>query len=393
MYVPNLPIFSWAHKLTRETSAMPKTPFISLIGIAAALAASGSHGAWARDGRTITFPMRSQMSLVQRLNREGVEAVKKHNYEKAESLFYKAYLYDPADPFTLNNLGYISELEGQLDRAHKFYALAAEQGCDADIDLSNAKRLEGRPMKSALVDLQDTSMRVNRMNVNAMQLLSQDRGFEAAALLRQTLPLDPQNPFTLNNLGVADEAIGDYQGALKYYNAAASARSQEPAEVTLDRASRGTPVSRLANESARRLEKRMRQSEMAQSGADMLTVHGVFAANQNDWVTARQDFLRAYSLDPRSAFSLNNLGYVAEKDGDLETAEFFYQRARKADNSEARIGFATQSSAQGKKLSFVAQDSNLKVDSALDEYSRERRREGGPIELTPRDNAPATAPQ
>jgi hypothetical protein len=31
-----------------------------------------------------------------------------------------------------------------------------------------------------------------------------------------------------------------------------------------------------------------------------------------------------------SAFSLNNRGYVAEMDGDLETAQFFYGKARKA---------------------------------------------------------------
>ena len=68
---------------------------------------------------------------MQRLNREGVDAIRKHQYEKAEAIFYKAYLYDPADPFTLNNLGYISELQGQLDRAHKFYTLASEQGSAA----------------------------------------------------------------------------------------------------------------------------------------------------------------------------------------------------------------------------------------------------------------------
>jgi len=42
-----------------------------------------------------------------------VDAVRKRNYEKAESLFYKAYLLVPDDPFTLNNLGYISELKGR----------------------------------------------------------------------------------------------------------------------------------------------------------------------------------------------------------------------------------------------------------------------------------------
>ena len=58
----------------------------------------------------------------------------------------------------------------------------------------------------------------------------------------------------------------------------------------------------------------------------MLTLRGVSATNQNDWSTAKQDFLQAYSLDSDSAFSLNNLGYVAEKDGDLETAQFYTRR-------------------------------------------------------------------
>ena len=75
----------------------------------------------------ITIPKRSTLTPVQRLNREGVEALRKHNYAKAEQLFYKAYLFDPDDAFTLNNLGYISELQGQIDRAQNFYSLAAEQ--------------------------------------------------------------------------------------------------------------------------------------------------------------------------------------------------------------------------------------------------------------------------
>ena len=53
----------------------------------------------------ITIPKHSKLTPVQRLNREGVEAVRKHNYKKAEQLFYKAYLFDPDDAFTLNNLG------------------------------------------------------------------------------------------------------------------------------------------------------------------------------------------------------------------------------------------------------------------------------------------------
>ena len=103
------------------------------------------------------------MTPVQRLNREGVEAIQKRNYEKAEALFLKAYLYDPADPFTLNNLGYIAELQGQLERALKFYQLASEQGSTASIDRSNAKQLEGKPITDALNGLSDGPMRVNHI--------------------------------------------------------------------------------------------------------------------------------------------------------------------------------------------------------------------------------------
>jgi tetratricopeptide (TPR) repeat protein len=128
----------------------------------------------------------------------------------------------------------------------------------------------------------------------------------------------------------------------------------------------------------------------AEANSVKFTMRGVSAANQNEWTEARQDFLKAYSLNPRSAFSLNNRGYVAERDGDLETAQFFYEKARRADDSGARVGLATHQFAEGRDLVTVAADSNEKVDSALEEYSRQRRRETGPIELTPRGGAEPT---
>ena len=78
----------------------------------AAITVIGLQQARAGDTLKITIPRHSHLTPVQRLNREGVDAVKQHQYEKAASLFYKAYLFDPGDPFTLNNLGYISELDG-----------------------------------------------------------------------------------------------------------------------------------------------------------------------------------------------------------------------------------------------------------------------------------------
>lgn len=360
---------------------------LNLIVVAVFAAVGASSPAFARRGTVITLPRRSKLTPVQRLNREGVEAIKKRAYEKAEQLFYKAYLYDPADPFTLNNLGYVAELQGQLERARKFYDLAAEQGSDADIDLSDQKHLQGQPMKSALVDLKDVPMRVNRLNINAMRLIAQGRGFEALSMLKQTLALDPRNPFTLNNLGVASEAVGDLQSALRYYTQAAQSRSKEPATVTLDRSWRGKSVSNMAESSARRVQRLIDKSDPAKSTAVMYTLRGVDAANQNDWPHAREAFLHAYALDPNSAFSLNNRGYVAEHEGDLETAQFFYEKARRADDANSRVGLATALDAQGKPLGMVATDSNEKVDTALDAYSRQRRHQQGPIELTPRNGS------
>jgi tetratricopeptide (TPR) repeat protein len=361
---------------------MISTPF-KLMAVIALLASALLPAAWGRD-LTVTIPMRSKLSPVQRLNREGVEAVKKHQYAKAEALFYKAYLYDPADPFTLNNLGFVSEFQGQLEQAHKFYELAAQQSCSATIDLSSVSGLQNKPMRAALEGLQDLPMRVNRMNVEAMRLLSQDRAFESVTLLEQALVLQPQNPFTLNNLGVADEAIGDYPGALKNYNLAATSHSSEPVMVTQSRAWAGKSVSVMAEASAKRLQKRMQDEKSSETQAAMFNLRGVYAANQNDWSTAEQDFLRAYSLDPADAFSVNNRGYVAEHQGDLESAQFFYEKAKRSGDASDRVGVATERSAEGHSLLNVAEESNRKVDGALDAYSRQRHLETAPVELTPR---------
>src|SRR5580698_5716212 len=134
---------------------------LNLRAVVALIVLMGSVHQIARAGDvTLTLPKRSQLTPVQRLNREGVEAVRKQQYEKAETIFYKAYLYDPGDPFTLYNLGYVSEMQGQLDRAQKFYKLALQQGADdAFIDRSNARELEGRSMKDAFDDFKDAPMR------------------------------------------------------------------------------------------------------------------------------------------------------------------------------------------------------------------------------------------
>src|SRR3954467_6336019 len=105
---------------------------------------AGSNDALAKELR-ISIPERGIYTPTQRLNREGVAQLKHGHQEKAKRLFYKAYLLDPNDPFTLNNLGYVAELEGDADRALRYYALASKDQTNAIIDQSSQADLRGKP--------------------------------------------------------------------------------------------------------------------------------------------------------------------------------------------------------------------------------------------------------
>jgi Flp pilus assembly protein TadD len=357
--------------------------FIILFSLAAV--GLGTKCAQAGDLK-ITIPKRGTLTPVQRLNRDGVDAVRKHNYAKAEELFYKAYLFDPDDPFTLNNLGYISELQGQIDRAQRFYALAAEQSTDAVIDRASARRVEGRPMKDAMA-LSDEPLKMNHDNVEAVRLLAQGRAPEADMLLQGALKSEPHNVFTLNNMGVAKEMEGEAQEALRYYDEASREHSDASAVVTADRIWRGRPVSEMAQQNAKVLRDHLtRANQLAEQVAE-LNLRGVSAVNRNDLRTADVDFRKAYALDPGNAFTLNNIGYVAEFEGDRETAQFFYDRARQAGDANATVGVATRRDEEGRKLFAVAADSNVKVEAKVTQERDSLRRKHEPVALRRRDNS------
>lgn len=343
----------------------------------------------------ITLPKRSHMTPVQRLNKEGVQAIHKRNYEKAEGLFYKAYLLDPDDPFTLNNLGYISELQGQVERAQRFYQLAEQQASDAVIALASSPRVEGRPMKDALA-ISDLPLQINHDNVEAVRLLSQGHGPEADLLLQQALKSDPHNIFTLNNMGVAKEMEGESQAALQYYDEAASIHSEATAVVTLNHSWRGRPVSEMAAENAKNLTLRMQTEQNPQVKVAELNIRGVSALNRNDLRTATQDFRQAYALDPNNAFAVNNIGYLSEIKGDRETAQFFYEKAESIGGPNTTVGLATSRNAEGMKLSQVSSQSDESVEAKVRQEQNALRAQHPPILLRRRDNSlvqePATAP-
>lgn len=362
-----------------------------------ALAASGSRAAHAGELKDlkITIPRRGKLTPVQRLNREGVEAIKKHKFSKAEQLFYKAYLYDPGDAFTLNNLGYVSELQGQIDRAQHYYQLAAEQSSDAVIDMASAPEIKGRPMKDAIA-LTNEPLQINHANVESVRLLAQGRAPEADMVLQEALKRDPHNIYTLNNMGVAKEMEGENQEALKYYDQAAATSAAATAVVTTNSRWRGRPVAEMAEQNAKALRQYLGRVQNLREQVAELNLRGVSAVNRNDLRAADADFRKAYALDPNDAFTLNNIGYVSELEGDQETAQFFYEHARQAMDANATVGVASRRTAEGKKLFAVADDNTTRVDTKVAQERQTMQRQSGPVALHRRDNSivqePATPP-
>jgi Flp pilus assembly protein TadD len=336
----------------------------------------------------ITLPKRSKPTPVQKLNRDGVKALEKNDIEKAKKLFYRAYLLDPNDPFTLNNLGYIAELAGDVERAERFYSLAGSLESDAHVDLATSESAEGRNVTEVAGSAEQGSLQVNRLNVNALSLLLRDRAPEADLILQKALALDPKNPFTLNNMGFAKEKQGELEQALSFYSAAANVRSDDKVIVSVNKSWRGQAISEVAEQNAREVRRALRREEDVETRVARMNLRGVSALNRNERRLARQYFGQAYRLAPDDAFTINNMGYVAELDGDRETAEYFYAKAREAERADARVTVATRREAEGQRVEQVAEQSGGQVEARMRAEAEARRRHGEPIELKRRDAPP-----
>ncbi len=359
---------------------------VAVVFLAVSLARAG--------GLRITVPKRSDVTPVQKLNREGVREIQHHHLDRAEQLFYRAYLIDPDDPFTLNNLGYISELQGKIDRAQRYYQLAAkENNSETVIAMASARNLEGKKLSDVTESYGNLELRVNRGNIEAMSLLEQGRSQEAEDILRNTLKLDPRNPFTLNNLGYTMEKQGDLDSALRFYNDASITHSSEPIVVSLDPKWRGKPISDVAFKNEQAVRARLQSQASNQDKAARLQVQGVSALNHNQDEKAYQDFREAYRLDPNSAFSLNNMGFVSEASGDEETANEFYSSAQQGEEASAQVSVASHHEMVGVPVGQVAGTNSQASEADLQAEAEAKRRNHAPIVLRRRDNTPVTMPQ
>jgi Flp pilus assembly protein TadD len=347
----------------------------------------------------IPLPSRRSVSTPsQKLNRDGVAELKHGHQEKAKRLFYRAYLLDPDDPFTLNNLGYVAELEGDADRALRYYALAARDHTDAVIDESSESALKGKPLDAAFRQVQGSEQEVgkieiNKINERAIVLLQKGHVFEARNLLRSELPRHPRDPFLLNNLGYTMESVGDIEGALRFYSAAASVHSTQPVVLTPRVKWRGRPISEVANANAAALSEQIARGEGVEAATARLNLRGVAALNDNNPSAAREFFLQAYQRDAQNAFTLNNLGYITELAGDREAAEMYYEAARSGRDANDRVSYATRLDAEGRKIDNLANNNQLDVESTLKAIQETKRRERRPIELKRRDGVSVSSEQ
>jgi Flp pilus assembly protein TadD len=328
----------------------------------------------------IPIPQRGVSTPSQKLNREGVAELKRGHRDQAKKLFYRAYLLDPNDPFTLNNLGYVAELDGDADRALRYYALAAKDHTDAVIDQSNEAALKGRPLDDAFRQVKDADHEISKINEQAIVLLQDGRAFEARGLLRSALERHPDDPFLLNNLGYTAESLGDLDMALRYYSAAASLHSTKPVVVTPRAKWRGKPISEVAEDNAKAVNDLISRGEGVEAAAARLNLRGVAALNDNNPNAAKEYFQQAYRRDSQNAFTLNNLGYMSELGGDWEGAQAYYQAARAGRDATSRVNYSTRRDVE---------DNQESVESSMNAMQQARRRAGKPIELLRRDGTPA----
>jgi len=340
----------------------------------------------------INVPKRSKPTPVQALNRDGVKAVGKHDYEKAKKLFYKAYLLDPNDPFTLNNLGYMAELDGDVDRAQRFYELSQQANSQATVDASSREELKGKTVSAVAGHAHAGDVQVNVLNVEAISLLNRDRVAEADATLAKALHLDPKNPFTLNNMGYVKEKEGELEAAINFYRAAASSNSDEPIVVTVNKSWRGRPIREIAESNEKKVQQALEKEGSVDMQVARLNQRGVSALNANDRGRARQYFEQAYKLDPNDAFALNNMGYVAELNGDRESADYYYAKAKEADNHERHVTLASRPEDEGKKLQEVANNNDDKAEASLRvEQDLQRRSGKAPVLIERQTGRPVVA--
>ena len=234
---------------------------------------------------------------------------------------------------------------------------------------------------------------MNELNSEALSLLNRDRAPEADVVLQQALKIEPNNPFTLNNMGFAKEKEGELEEAIQFYERSAATGSRDPIVIAFNKSWRGRPISEVAARNAEGSRKELNKSQDVQDRVARLNVRGVSAMNRNDRKTAKESFEQAYKLDPNNSFAINNMGYLAELQGDKETAQTFYEQAQRADRGRQKVMVSTRPELEGQTAAQVAEQSTTLVETSFAARAEAKRQNGAAPALKTRDNRTVVEPK
>jgi Flp pilus assembly protein TadD len=87
------------------------------------------------------------------LNIQGVSDVNRNDLSAAAEAFRNAYSLDPNNVFAVNNLGFLSELEGDRETAEFFYEKAQAMG-GVTVGLATRRSAEGSKLSQVASDSQ-----------------------------------------------------------------------------------------------------------------------------------------------------------------------------------------------------------------------------------------------
>ena len=104
---------------------------------------------------------------------------------EAEMVLRKALALDPKNPFTLNNLGYALEKEGELEQAVRFYARAAASGSNEKIVVALNHDWRGR----SISEIASRNAQAARRELSSE---GDDRGQSCPAQSARSLCTEPQ---------------------------------------------------------------------------------------------------------------------------------------------------------------------------------------------------------
>jgi tetratricopeptide (TPR) repeat protein len=163
--------------------------------------------------------------------------------------------------------------------------------------------------------------------------------------------------------------------------------------IAFNKSWRGKPISEVAERNAEASRKELSKEQDTEARVARLNLRGVSAMNRNDRQEARRDFQQAYKLDPNNSFTINNMGYLAELEGDKETAQSYYDQARRAKRAREKVVVSTRPEVEGHPVGQVAEQSTALVESSFAAQAEARRRSGAAPALRTRDNRIVVEPK